>query len=371
MTQNLFYCFNSYASYLFYSLLLLFPNKIDNQKNGYVNNISKNVTISQKIPLRDSIRKFVVEPNEKKIEALGNYVFKDSKNLYKYPKKNMILANLSPINDTKAKLKVLANVRKYGKGEESIKIVTRKDRAYLQWYYSDEITLDINKNVVLIDLNSDNIKELLCWSGFTGNEHSGSILGLWAFDTKKQAYFLTHCFGGVDAIEKFTIDSITKKVDLQYFTYGCCADYSRKQTKYTITYQNDKFKVKEIGSKIFNEEYYLFPKKLQTPKKVTLDYESFIYSKPLVRDSKVLIENSDAYGSNITGLTLYYTYCIGKIPAGTKVTILSTYTNSKKETWQFALLEKGYKPKELILFQLCDKNSQIYVWLPPKGYTNE
>ncbi len=188
---------------------------------------------------------------------------------------------------------------------------------------------------------------------------------------KKQAYYLAHCFWGVDAIEKFAIDNITQKIDLQYFTYGCCADYSRKQTKYTITYKNDKFQVKEIGSKIFNEEYYLFPKKLQKPKKVTLDYESFIYSKPLVRDSKVLIENSDAYGYNVRSLIFYYTYCIGKIPLGTEVTILSTYTNSKKETWQFALLEKGYKPKELILFQLCDKNSQIYVWLPPKGYTNE
>jgi hypothetical protein len=196
MTQNIFYWFNSYASYLFYSLLLLFPNKIDNQKYSYVNNISRTVIVSQEMSLRDSLLKFIVEPNGKKIEALGNYVFEDSKNLYQYSKKNVILANLSPINDTEAKLKVLANVKKYGKKEESIEIITRKNKAYLQWYDSDEITLNLDKNVVLIDLNNDKIEELLCWSGSTNDELSSSILGLWTFDTKKTGLLFSTLFLG-------------------------------------------------------------------------------------------------------------------------------------------------------------------------------
>lgn len=356
---------------LFYSLVILpLSKQTKPAKLATISTKKQPPKISIYRNAEDSVSKNINKYNYEKIKKLGKYVFEDENNLYKYNLKKVSLNLIAGKHDQAEKLEAILSVKKYITREDTVSFVREQGSIYLKSPYDPydvgSTKVNLEKQIFLIDLNDDGIKEIIFYSN---GEVETDFLCIWAFDSKKNAYYFVKYFGGIDIIEKFTIDTTTNTVFFQYIEYGCCADYSQEQYKYKITTKNGKFEFKRESVYVFSAEGYLFPKKLQRPKTTILDYTSHIYSKPVIRDSKIP-DNIDSFTYENT-YKFVYTYFIGEIPKGTTITELATYTNPKGEKWRFVVLQKGYKPEVLIDFGYFSKDYQIYAWLPPEKYDME
>lgn len=332
------------------------PTEIENHKRRQMEDSWRRATI-----------KLVQENVKAKLQALGDYVFTDTTNLYQYAPKSVVLAFLNT-GSKEEKLAAIQKVQTHKDKKYSIKFTVKNNKIYLRGIYFDvddsNLGLEINleKQIFLIDLNADGQREIIFYPNFDGGLE-GQKLVIWAYDSEKKVYYFVNNFRA-DGIEQLGIDKNTNMTTLRYLVYGCCSDYSDKIYEYKIQQSNNKLSFKLQNIYAFSVPYYLFPKKLSTPKKVKLTYKSILCSKPILIDKKA--PNGDYFIEYTKAFT--NTYVIAEIPEGTIITELASYTNHKGEKWRFVVLEKGYKPEILINFELLKKDYQIYAWLPPENY---
>jgi hypothetical protein len=337
---------------------------------------NKNTEKEREEELQDSInrrlRHELLKPNWEKYKAMGNYVFSGAANLYQYKPIEISLMQLDNSSNKSEKLKAIRKVRQYLYEEKIVKFVTKKSLVWLKGLYYDVevdslgLRIDLDKEIFLIDLNSDGIKELLFYPNFDAGLE-GKYLVMWEYNKETDDYSFVASFWA-DIIEALSVNKKTKKAFLKYFMHGFGEGYSNLIYEYEIFSINNKISFTQLNAYVFSIYHHFFPKKLLNPKPTILSYTSPIYSKPVIRDSKV---PRGEFEYSTVELKFFYTYYMGEIPKGTTITELGTYINSKGEKWRFVVLEKGYKPEILISFSNFEKDYQIYAWLPPEKYDRE
>jgi hypothetical protein len=325
---------------------------------------------------RDSLEEIIINENMKKTEALGDYIFSDTANLYQYEPKKFSLATLDSTSSGQEKFSAIRKVEIYRRKHVTVKFIIKEDSIYIKSFYhgqnlENEISVvDVDREIFLVDLNSDGVKDIIYYPNM-GDDLERQTICILIFNKQQKKYNFIKFLDGVHIIENIIIDVAKHTFILKYFKYGCCADYSDKVYEYKMVKHKGKFNLVLQSLYAFSSEYSLLPKKFNTPKTSKLTYKSRIYSKPIVRDSRIIDINKDSF-TYTNNHKFIYTYCIGEIPKGTTITELATYTNPKGEKWRFVVLKKGYQPKILVLFQVYEQSQQqIYAWLPPEKYDRE
>lgn len=324
---------------------------------------------------RDSLEEIIINENMKKTESLGDYVFSDTANLYQYKPKKFSLATLDSTNSRQDKFTAIKKVKIYKTQYGTIQFIVKEDSIHIKdFYYNTGLEngtdVDVDREIFLVDLNSDGVKDIIYYP-YSIDVSESQTMFIWIFNKEHKKYDFIKFLDLVHIIEDITIDTAKHTFILKYFKYGCCADYSDKLYEYKMVKHKGKFNLVLQSLYAFSSEYSLLPKKFDTPKTSKLTYKSRIYSKPIVRDSRIIDINKDSF-TYTNNHKFIYTYCIGEIPKGTTITELATYTNHKGEKWRFVVLKKGYQPKILVLFQVYEKSQQqIYAWLPPEEYDRE
>jgi hypothetical protein len=323
---------------------------------------------------RDSLEGIIINENMKKTEALGNYIFSDTINLYQYKPKKFSLATLDSTSSKQDKFAAIKKVKIYKTKYGTIQFIVKEDSIHIKDFYyntglENGVSVDVNKEIFLVDLNSDGVKDIIYYPNM-GDDLERQTMFIWIFNKESKKYDFIKFLDGVHIIENIIIDVAKHTFILKYFQYGCCADYSDKVYEYKMVKYKGKFNLILQSLYAFSSEYSLLPKKFDTPKTSRLTYKSRIYSKPIVRDSKVAYDYE--YRRFLELAFCAHTYGLGEIPKGTMITELATYTNPKGEKWRFVVLKKGYQPKILVLFQVYERSQQqIYAWLPPEKYDRE
>jgi hypothetical protein len=322
---------------------------------------------------RDSLEEIIKNKDREKTKALGNYVFSDTASLYQYKPKKFSLTTLDSTSSRQDKFAAIRKVKIYRSSGETMQFIIKEDDIHIKDFYyntglENGVSVDVNKEIFLIDLDSDGVKDIIYYP-YSIDGLDNQTMFIWIFNKQHKKYDFIQFLDGVDIIENIIIDVAKHTFTLKYFNYGCCADYSDKVYEYKVVKHKGKFNFILQSLYAFSSEYFLLPKKFDSPKTSKLTYKSRIYSKPIIRDSNIEENHVEV---DLETAFCYYTYGIGEIPKGTIITELATYTNPKGEKWRFVVFKKGYQPKIFVLYQVYERSQQqIYAWLPPEKYDME